>query len=200
MRAVSKATMRNHATRVAGLMLTLGSNSTAMAANAHLEYGQYLCKSDRTAMIQLSPKQKDKGFAGNIHIPPDFQTIYLTIGKVQNSDHDGPDVITHRTDTCFSSQQMNALKGDIDLDAPSASTMPEGDKQVFITQCLASSRLDIKTGSSSLPYYSLGRNTYEGLIGGRFFIANNLDFVWYFYSLENDLYVSQGHCGFLGQK
>jgi hypothetical protein len=65
----------------------------------------------------------------------------------------------------------------------------------FTKWCLAKSAVELKTGTLSTTYYSLGENVFHDDVGtNTFWISNGWAFRWNYTDFAGDFYMMEGRC------
>jgi hypothetical protein len=164
------------------------------AEEKKVEYGKYVCITDRAVGFQ-TPEHSTDRYAGTILMSPERQKFFATIRKVLKVDtpfgmlKDG--FIEHYPERCFSKETIENLGRQWES---------EGyhyigpDVENFMEWCLARSAVELTTGSVTTKYYSTGQNIFVDNFGNRFWMFNGWRFLWNFDNFAGDSYMIEGRC------
>jgi hypothetical protein len=159
-----------------------------------IEYGKYVCITDRAVGFQ-TPEHSTDRYAGTILMSPERQKFFATIRKVVKVDtpfgmlKDG--FIEHYSERCFSKENVENLEkqwesGGINYNGPNI--------EDFMKWCLARSAVELTAGSVTTKYYSTGQNIFFDDFGNKFWIYNGWRFLWDFENSAGGFYMIEGRC------
>jgi hypothetical protein len=130
-------------------LMVLFPDIAAGAEEKKVEYGKYVCITDRVVGFQ-TPEHSTDRYAGTILMSPERQKFFATIRKVLKVDtpsamlKDG--FIQHYPERCFSKGNIENLEKQWESGVPSY-TGP--DVESFTDWCLARSAVELPTGSAT---------------------------------------------------
>ena len=173
----------------------------APAAADELQYGTYVCVTDRAVGIQTSASNDNERFAGNIILTPERQRFFVTIRKMPAEGFIRDGWTVHLSERCFSEETTKRLQRDWENNGKSEGGYQYPTSSDFQKWCLATSQLRIKMGDRKQDYYNgsmsaVNNNNLfiEEIFGGRFLIRPTGEFVWNFASDFRDQYMLEGRC------
>jgi len=149
----------------------LAATSAKASSEREVEYGNYVCVSDRAVGFQPSENASQEIYSGRIQLDPTKQKFFIRISPVtvEANPDKAAQIDVHSPSFC------NDLFGS----TPDGLWLKSGfDIDMYNILCLSHSILEITTSGTPTKYYSSNKNIFHGLFADVFWIGDDWNFFW----------------------